>query len=291
MKAIRKVALVGVGLIGGSLVLDLRKNDPGMKVLGIDTSESNLERALERRVVDEVSSVMDGKIVDCDLVVIATPVAAMESVMKELAPLVSKDVLIIDVGSTKRLTLENFKRHLPNVYGRCVACHPIAGSDRSGALAAQFGLFDGKKVVLCPHADQDGEALDMAKDLWEKTGANVYVMDAATHDHILASVSHLPHFLSFAYMHQIAKAENKDELLFYAGSGFRDFTRIAASHPDVWTDIALANKESLVALLDEQEREIGMVRSLLEKGSRDGLKEYIKFCKDARDEWQKSQLK
>ena len=283
---LNQITLIGVGLIGGSFVLDLKRQRLVRTVIGIDTRPANLERALERRVIDTAASQITPQAVrNSDLVLIATPVAALPAICQALAPLLSARTIVSDVGSTKQSALAAFAQHLPQHYPRCVAGHPIAGSDRSGALAARFGLYQGKKLILCPHEQQDSGSLNTVAALWQSIGAQVHQMTAAEHDQIFAAVSHFPHLLAFAYVHQMLDHPQGARYLQFAGSGFRDFTRIASSHPAIWTDICFANRDSLLKLLEGQQRQLEKIASLLRNGDSDGLYRYFAEAKQTRDDW------
>lgn len=284
---IKQITLIGVGLIGGSFVLDLKRQHCVERVIGIDVCQDNLERAIERRVIDVASTrIHDDSIAQSDLVLIATPVSTLPQICKQLAPILSAHTIVSDVGSTKQSTLNAFRHYLPQHFPLCVAAHPIAGSDRSGALAARFGLYQDKKLILCPHPEQNPEALSCMTQLWQAVGANVTLMDAEEHDQIFAAVSHLPHLLAFAYMNQILQSPHQESYLHFAGSGFKDFTRIAASHPQMWTDIALENREMLLHLLQEQQNQINQLYTLLENNNPEALYAYFDQASQVRNQWQ-----
>ena len=283
---LNQITLIGVGLIGGSFVLDLKRHRLAHTIIGIDTNPTNLDRALERRVIDRASSqITPDAIQHSDLVLIATPVAALASVCQAIAPLLSPHTIISDVGSTKQSTLAAFAQYLPQHYPRCVASHPIAGSDRSGALAAQFGLYQGKKLILCPHAQQDTGSLNTIAQLWQSIGAEVHQMTAAEHDRIFAAVSHFPHLLAFAYVHQMLDHPQGAHYLNFAGSGFRDFTRIAASSPEMWRDITLANRDSLLQLIGEQKQQLDRLERSLKNRNAQELYDYFQAAQQLREQW------
>ena len=283
---LNQITLIGVGLIGGSFVLDLKRHRLAHTIIGIDTSPTNLDRALERRVIDRASSqITPVAIQSSDLVLIATPVASLPAICQALAPLLSPHTIISDVGSTKQATLAAFAQHLPQHYPHCVASHPIAGSDRSGALAAQFGLYQGKKLILCPHEQQDTGSLNTIAQLWQNIGAEVHTMPAAEHDQIFAAVSHFPHLLAFAYVHQMLDHPQGAHYLNFAGSGFRDFTRIAASSPEMWRDIALANRDSLLQLIREQKQQLEQLERSLKTHNAQELHDYFQAAQQLREQW------
>ena len=283
---LNQITLIGVGLIGGSFVLDLKRLGLVRYVTGIDVNESNLERALERKVIDSAAvGIRAEHIAAADLVLIATPVSTLGNICRTIAPFLQPDTVVSDVGSTKQSVLAAFTRHLPQHLPQCVAAHPIAGSDRSGALAAQFGLYQDKKLILCPHETQNPEAEALVGRLWQAVGAHIFRMSAQEHDAVFAAVSHLPHILAFAYVHQILDHADGATYLDFAATGFRDFTRIASSHPAIWTDICFANRDSLLKLLEGQQRQLEKIAGLLRNGDSDGLYRYFAEAKQTRDDW------
>ncbi len=287
MAAIRRMVVAGVGLIGGSLALDVKRLGLADCVTGVDTDAANLRLALESGVVDEgFASLRQAVRPDTDWVLLATPVGSVGRLAAELAPLLPAGCVVSDVGSTKQSVLAAWRRHLPEAWPRCVAAHPIAGSERSGAGAAQAGLFAGKRLIICPHEAQDVAALERVSGLWRAVGARVEYMAAAAHDAAFAAVSHLPQLLAYAYMGQLAATPEGGEWLRLAGSGFRDFSRLAASEPAMWTDIALANRENLLALLDGQQRQLAQLRECLEREDAAGLREMFAAASAARREWE-----
>ena len=284
--SLSQITLIGVGLIGGSLVLDLKRQQRVRTVVGIDIHADNLARALERQVIDRAFAHIEAAAVrGADLVLVATPVATLPAICRELAPLLDAHTIVSDVGSTKQSALAAFAEHLPQHLPRCVAAHPIAGSDRHGALAAQFGLYHNKKLVICPHEGQQPAAAGRIAALWQAVGAQVHRMDAVEHDAVFAAVSHLPHLLAFAYVGQIREHPDAQTFLDFAASGFRDFTRIASSHPAVWRDIALANRGFLQQLAAAQRAQLERLETMLQNGDADGLYRYFAAAKQTRDEW------
>ncbi|MDO4641492.1 MAG: prephenate dehydrogenase [Neisseria sp.] len=288
--SLNQMTLIGVGLIGGSFALDLKRKGLVRRVVGVDVNVQNLERALERKVIDEAATEIDSaSIAGSDLVLIATPVATLPAICTRLAPLLQKETIVSDVGSTKQSALQAFAQYLPDHLPNCVAAHPIAGSDRHGALAAQFGLYEGKKLILCPNPVQNPAALDLLEKLWREVGTCTFIMPAAEHDAIFAAVSHMPHLLAFSYVHQIQDHADADLYLNFAASGFRDFTRIASSHPAIWTDICLANRQSLLDLIEGQRAQLDKVAYLLQAGDAEGLYAYLEEAKATRDGWLEQQ--
>lgn len=283
---LRQITLIGVGLIGGSLVLDLKRHKQVETVYGIDLDSENLNRALERRVIDRAFTEIGADVIaDADLVIIATPVATLPKICTELAKWLPEHAIVSDVGSTKRSTVAAFRQHLPRHFARCVAAHPIAGSDRSGALAAQFGLYQNKKLILCPHEQQNSGCLKTVEALWQAVGAQTHIMSAQEHDAIFAAVSHFPHLLAFSYVHQMLEHPNGADYLRFAGSGFRDFTRIAASNPTMWADIMLENQASLLDLIAAQQAQLAYLSGCLQRGDKAALRDYFQAAQQVREDW------
>lgn len=289
-QTLKQITLIGVGLIGGSFVLDLKRQGLVEKIVGIDLNAENLARALERKVIDEAHERICGEsVAGADWVLIATPVATLPAICRALAPVLSPDTIVSDVGSTKLSALAAFREYLPQHFPQCVASHPIAGSDRHGALAAQFGLFQDKKLILCPHEQQNPAALQQVEQFWQAVGSETRQMSAQEHDQIFAAVSHMPHVLAFSFVHQIVDHPDGGKYLDFAASGFRDFTRIASSHPAIWTDICMANRQSLLDLINGQYQQLARVRAMLEAGDSDKLYRYFEEAKQARDDWLEKQ--
>lgn len=287
---LKHITLIGVGLIGGSFVLDLKRLGLAETVTGIDLNRENLERALERRVIDraftEISAESTG---NADLVLIATPVSTLPEICRRIRPYLRPDTLISDVGSTKQTAVEAFRQNLPDHLPNCIAAHPIAGSDRHGALAAQFGLYQDKKLIITPHGAEHSDGLARLEALWQAVGAQTYRMSAAAHDAVFAAVSHMPHLLAFAFVHEIFDHPDGAAYLQFAATGFRDFTRIASSHPAIWTDISLANKNSLLDLIRRMHRQLDTLETLLQTENKTALYRYFEEAKQTRDDWLKEQ--
>lgn len=287
---IKNLVLIGVGLIGGSLALDLRRRGWVGQVVGVDIDQNNLTCALERGLIDAAYTEINAlSMAEADYVVVATPVGTLPQVCRQLARYVAPQTVISDVGSTKQLALQAFAAELPQHYGRCVAAHPIAGSDQYGARSARHDLFTGKKCIVCPHEQQDKPALARVQLMWEAVGAEVVMLSAAEHDTALAAVSHLPHMLAYAYMHQLAIQPAVENLLNLAGSGFRDFSRIAASSPAIWSDICLANREPLQLMLQQQQQTLQFLQSCLQQQDHAALKAFFTTAQQTREGWHGSE--
>lgn len=287
---LKQITLIGVGLIGGSFVLDLKRLGLVETVVGLDLNRENLDRALERRVIDAAFTEINAESIGgADLVLIATPVSTLPTICQAIKPFLRAEALVSDVGSTKQIAVEAFRTYLPEHLPRCIAAHPIAGSDRHGALAAQFGLYQDKKLIITPHGDEHSDGLERLESLWQAVGAKTFRLSAAEHNAIFAAVSHMPHLLAFAFVHEIFDHPDGQAYLSFAASGFRDFTRIASSHPAIWTDICLANKNSLQDLIGGIRRQLDTLEHLLATENKAALYTYFEEAKNTRDEWLKGQ--
>lgn len=282
---INKLVIVGVGLIGGSLALALREVGAVREIVGVGRGQGNLETARQRGIIDRIETSLATAAHEADVIVLAMPVAGMQPTLKELAPHLSPNTIVTDVGSTKRDVISYARQHLPNHLGRFVPGHPIAGAERSGAAAAIADLFQGRNVVVTPLPESDAEAVSLISGMWQSCGAIVNTMPALKHDEIFAAVSHLPHLLSFALVEDIAFRPNAKELFSYAAGGFRDFTRIAGSHPEMWRDICLANRDALIREVDTYQSQLDRLRGMLEQNDGKSLEEVFGHARTARAEW------
>ncbi|MGB5081811.1 MAG: prephenate dehydrogenase/arogenate dehydrogenase family protein [Burkholderiales bacterium] len=287
MERIEKLVIAGVGLIGGSFALALKEAGAVGRVVGIGRSERNLRRALELKIIDAAGAPDARTLGDADLVLLAVPVGQMSPVMRSIAPWLGDRTVVTDAGSTKQNVVALARRELKRTLARFVPGHPIAGTENSGAEAAFPGLYRGRKVVLTPLEGTDTDALALARAAWEACGANVFELKAREHDAVLAAVSHLPHVLAYALVDQVARRKDAKRLFPFAAGGFRDFTRIASSHPEMWRDICLANRKALLAELDRYGGGLERVRRMLERGDGDALEALFSGARDARRRWLK----
>lgn len=284
-KLINKLVVIGVGLIGGSLALDLRRAGQVGTVTGVGRSAANLAEALQLSVIDHASHDAAAAVEDADFVLLATPVGQMGAVMAALAPVLPAHALVCDAGSTKGDVQALFRRHLPGHLARCVPAHPIAGSDLSGAAAARTGLFEGRNVVLTPLPESAPDSIRQVEAVWQACGAHTRIMSAEAHDAVFATVSHLPHLLAFAYMDFVAGKADADTCLQLAASGFRDFTRIAGSHPEMWRDITLANRDCLLADLEGFRTTLDTLISHVRERDSEGLQSLFSEASRLRSQW------
>ncbi len=287
MARIEKLVIVGVGLIGGSFALALKGAGAVGRVIGVGRGADNIRRALELGIIDAAGALDQATFADADLVVLAVPVGQMGAAMRAIAPLLGPKTVVTDAGSTKQDVVELARRELKAALSRFVPGHPIAGTEKSGADAAFAGLYRGRRVVLTPLEGTEPRALALVRAAWERCGAGVFELEPREHDAVLATVSHLPHVLAYALVDQVARAKNAKELFSYAAGGFRDFTRIAASHPEMWRDICLANRKALLAEIGRYGRKLERVRKMIERGDARALEALFSGARDARNRWLK----
>lgn len=264
---LNKLVIIGVGLIGGSFALALRKAGLVTHITGLGRSKENLQRALELGIVDETTDNYAHALEKADLVLLAVPVGQTAGILERINPYLESQTIISDVGSTKQNVIAAARSSIPGHFKNFVPAHPIAGAELSGANAANADLFRDKNLILTPSDETDNDALESIKKLWQECGAHVSLMQPYQHDEILAMMSHLPHILAFTLMNHILSnctKEVPDILLNFAGGGFRDFTRIAGSSPEMWKDICLANRELLLKQINIYRNELTRMHEMLE---------------------------
>jgi prephenate dehydrogenase len=286
---LRKLVVVGVGLIGGSFALALKEAGRVARVVGVGRGRANLDAARRLGVVDAVQT-LDGpwqaELSDADLVLMAAPVAQYPSLFAAMASHLGPNTLVTDAGSTKQDVIAAARAHLGPAMPRFVPGHPIAGTEHSGATAAFPTLFRDRNVVLTPLTETEPAAIATVASLWQACGARVREIDAAAHDRIFAAVSHLPHLLAFALVDAFASRPDANDLFGFAASGFRDFTRIAASSPEMWRDIALANRPALLAEVDAFRAQLDRVAGMLAAGDGAALEAVFTHARAARRAWE-----
>jgi prephenate dehydrogenase len=282
---VKKIVIFGVGLIGGSVALALKKASATTHIVGVGRSEDSLNVALKLGVIDAMENNIQAACKDAHLILIAAPVAQTSAILESIKPHLGHGTFITDAGSTKGDVLKVAKVILGDQFNQFVGAHPIAGAEKSGVSAAKIDLFTGKNVVLTPTPETNSDAVSRVTDLWHTCGAKVSQMTAETHDAIFAAVSHLPHLLAFALVDDIASRTNAEQLFSFAASGFRDFTRIAGSSPEMWRDISLANKSALLSEIDAFERELSTLKNLLKNEDGKGLRVLFERASKARNDW------
>ena len=286
--ALRKLVIVGVGLIGGSFALALKRAGAVRSVVGVGRERANLEAALSAGIVDRARAIGEGwtsEVSDADLVMLATPVGEMASLLAAIAPALGRDTVVTDVGSTKQDVVAAARTHLAANLPNFVPAHPIAGTERSGARAAFAELFRGRTVVLTPIAETAAAALARVSECWACCGGIVRHLEATRHDAILGAVSHLPHLLAYALVAGIAARPDGVECLEYAGTGFRDATRLASSQPRMWRDVCIANRAELLRELATYRHELERIEELLVQGNGEGLQRLFERARAVREGW------
>jgi len=282
---VNKIVIFGAGLIGGSFALALRQAGAAREVVGFGRRAATLEEAQRLGILDRIGTDEAREVADADLVLIATPVAKMGEILRRIAPHLGPDTLVTDGGSTKCDVVAAAHANLGSRLAQFIPAHPIAGAEHSGPAAARADLYQGRKVVLTPLPENGAAAVARVRAAWEACGAVVSELTPEQHDAVFAAVSHLPHLLSFALVHDIAQRDNRDLLLSFAASGFRDFTRIAASSPEMWRDISLANREALLREVKGYADELHVLYQALEANDAAKLEEIFAEAQKVRANW------
>ena len=280
-----QLGLIGCGLMGGSFALALKRAGLVKRVVGYSKSPSTTERARQLGVIDVEAPSALLAVSGADIVLLAVPVAATEATLKAIRHLVSRDMLIMDVGSTKRDVVDAARRVLRENVGAFVPCHPIAGKEASGVEHADADLYANRQVILTPIERTQVAQLRRAQEVWEALGCQVTQMSPEAHDSAFAAVSHLPHLIAFALVNGIAAQPNGQDFLSLAGPGFRDFTRIAASEPKMWRDILLANRQELVEQTQVFQQTLQAMMALVEAGNGEALEDLIAQASQVRAHW------
>lgn len=282
----KQVAIVGVGLIGGSLGMVLKRQGLADSVVGIGRRVENLKAAVALGAIDRFVSEAAAGVRGSDLVVLATPVDTYERHLKEWSSALEPGAIVTDVGSVKGPLVSLAEGLIPGS-ARFVGAHPIAGKEKTGVAAGSVDLFRGARCILTPTARTDSPALEIIRALWEATGAQVVEMDPFVHDRVLGAVSHLPHAVAFALITALLEVRERLtpelDLLAYAGGGLRDTTRIAASSPEMWRDIFLWNRDNLVAAIEIYERRLAHLKQLIKSGDGPGVEQELERAKQARE--------
>ncbi len=282
---VKHLVVIGVGLIGGSVARALKHAGFVGRVTGVGRSRENLDRARELGIIDHWTHDIAEAVHDADMVLVAVPMGAYDSVFAELAISLPEGALITDAGSTKQHAITVAQRHLPDA-SRFVPAHPIAGTEQSGAEASFAELFEDRLCVLTPAENADSESVAVVNAMWVATKSRVVQMDAKQHDDFLAAVSHLPHLAAFALVNAVRKqGDDQHDPFQFAAGGFRDFTRIASSSPEMWRDIAMSNTPALVKEIDALQSELTEMKNALISGESDKLLQSFSAAKKARDEW------
>ena len=280
-----KLVVVGVGLIGGSVAAALRRAGRVRRVVGVGRGRANIERALELKVIDEASDDVAVAVQGADLVLLAVPVQQNDHVLEQLAGSLSAQTLVTDAGSTKMDYVAAVRRLLPALLAHVVPAHPIAGAELTGVDAAHPGLFVDKNVVLTPLPENHVQAVDRIESMWKACGARVSRMSPEHHDRVFSAVSHLPHMLAYSLVHMIAARPDAKELFSFAAGGFRDFTRIASSSPEMWRDIASTNRAALLADIETYQQQLTHLAGLIRDADAEQLGKIFETARNARNAW------
>jgi prephenate dehydrogenase len=280
-----KVVVVGVGLIGGSFALALKAAAAVERVIGVGRRAGTLERARSLGIIDAAGALDAATLSDADLVLVAVPVAQARSVLDSLAPLLGGTTIVTDAGSTKQDVVASARVAMGARIGQFVPGHPIAGTEFSGPEAAFAELYGGRNVVLTPLPENSPADVARVRGAWEACGARVCELGVADHDDVFAAVSHLPHLLAYALVDHVAGRSGGEGLVSFAAGGFRDFTRIASSHPEMWRDICLANRSALLRELAGYGKVLDQVRDMLERGDGPALQTLFDKARVARNRW------
>ena len=286
---IEKLVVVGVGLIGGSCALALKRAKAVGMVVGIGRTAANLDDARRLGIVDRALALGDdwtGELHDADIVLVTAPVAQFPELFTAIAPAVGAQTVVTDAGSTKQDVIAAARAAFGAALPRFVPGHPIAGTEHTGAAAAFATLFNGRTVILTPVSETRPAAVDRVAAMWQAGGARVTTLTADRHDAIFAAVSHLPHVLAFALVAELAARPDADAYFDHAASGFRDFTRIAAGSPEMWRDIALANRDALLAEMDRFGEALKDARALIAAGDARALAALFERASVARRAWE-----
>jgi len=281
----RKAAIIGVGLLGGSLGMALRRRGLADEVFGYVRREATIAEALEAGAVDRAGTSLMEAVRDADLVVLCTPVARMRELALELSPGLKRGVHVTDVGSVKAAVVEAVAPMVEKAGGHFVGSHPMAGSERTGVRAARDDLFAGAVTVVTSAEGVDTEAQGRIRALWESVGSKVLTMTPAEHDALVSRSSHLPHFVAAALARYVLSPEHPAVQACLCATGFRDTTRVASGSPEMWRDIGLGNREAILAALEGMEGALAEFRRLLEAGDGPGLQDFLSVAKARRDAW------
>ncbi len=282
---IRRLAVIGVGLIGGSLARALREAGEVGEIVGCGRSRENLERAVELGVIDRYSHSVATAVAGADMVFLAVPLGAMRGTFEAMQGHLDAGVTITDGGSAKGSVVADCRAIFGDSMTGFVPGHPIAGTENSGVEASFAGLFNNRRTILTPVAETAAEAIERVEAMWSLCGAEVTKMTVEHHDEVLAATSHLPHMLAFSLVDSLARMQGNDEIFRYAAGGFRDFTRIASSSPLMWRDICIANRQALSKIMERYSVEMAELAETISRGDGEHLLEIFERAKQARDRY------
>lgn len=282
---IKRLCIIGVGLIGGSLARALKKAGQVGEVVGAGRDVSHLEKAKELGVIDHFETDITLAVKDCDMVVLAVPLGAMQSVFEKIVPVLTDDMVITDVGSAKASVVASAKNAFKVIPATLVPGHPIAGTEKSGVEASFPELYENRRIIITPLETSSSDAISKVRSMWQACGAKVIETTIEHHDEVLAATSHLPHMLAYSLVDTLAKMDAKNEIFDYAAGGFRDFTRIASSDPSMWHDICIANRDALVKMIKKFSDDLQQLSKAIENNDSAYLKDTFERAKKVRDEF------
>lgn len=285
---IQRLAIIGVGLIGGSLARALRHTGQCGEIIGCSRNPAHLQQAVDLGVIDTYTTHFQEAVKDADMVVVAVPLGTTAPVFAAICGALAPHAIITDVGSVKGTVVEVARQHLGQHLPRFVPGHPIAGTEKSGVTASFATLFEKHQVILTPLPETDPQALAKVTTMWTSTGAEVTTMPVGHHDEILAATSHLPHILAYNLVDTLATLEDRREVFRFAAGGFRDFTRIASSDPQMWHDICLANREAILNVLEFFKTHLEQLTDAIRCQDGQTLKNTLTRAKIARDKFKQS---
>jgi prephenate dehydrogenase len=282
---IQNLTLIGVGLIGGSLARALKQAEQCGHIIGCGRNVENLQTAVRLGVIDAYETELAQAVANADVVVVATPLGAMDATLQAIAPALKTSAIVTDVGSAKQSVAQAAYRHLSQHLQNMVPAHPIAGAEQSGVLAAKVDLFQQRRVIITPLAETSDAAKHTITRMWQLTGAEVIDLPIDYHDQVLAATSHLPHMLAYALVDLLASMETGEDIFRFAAGGFKDFTRIASSDPTMWHDICVANRNALVVMLKRFQQHLAKLTTDIEQQHDGEFKALFQRAKTARDQF------
>lgn len=280
---INKLVIIGVGLIGSSLSLALKQAGVVGQVVGCGRNQQSLQKGVELGVIDHFKADITEAVQSADIIVVAVPLGAMESVFRQISRTLADNTIITDVGSSKGSVIDAARRALGNRLPQFVPGHPIAGTEKSGLQAGFASLYQNRRVILTPIAETDPAAIQQVEAMWQHCGAQTEYLGVEHHDKILAATSHLPHMLAYALVNYLSGLNHHDEIFKYAAGGFRDFTRIASSNPVMWRDVCLANGAALLPLIEGYKAELDRIANAIDRNDANTLLKLFDKAKFERD--------
>ncbi|MBI5887113.1 MAG: prephenate dehydrogenase/arogenate dehydrogenase family protein [Deltaproteobacteria bacterium] len=279
----KKVAIIGVGLIGGSLAMAMKHKRMADTIVGIGRGTANLELAMRLGVVDSIALDIESGVAGADLVVVAVPVLKIGETIKKAASGLTSPCIITDVGSVKKAIIDECEAALPEGI-TYVPGHPIAGTESSGVEAAMANLYNERVCILTPTSNTPQSDIGKIREMWQEAGSKVVIMDAAAHDRLLSAISHLPHIIAYTLVNTVAAAGEKNiDFLKYSAGGFRDFTRIASSSPEMWADVCAMNKDNIIGMIENFQRQLEALKRLMAHDDFKGVKANFEGAKKIRD--------